>query len=315
MYLPAFAGNVKSTCFFTFNFTPVTLSVIIVSYNVRKLLEQCLHALGTALRDIHSEVIIIDNNSQDNSIGYLQPIFPDYIFISNAVNEGFSKANNRGIALAKGKYVLFLNPDTVVRPDTLSRCIPFMESHPSAGALGVKMFDGTGTFLKESKRGFPSPMVSFFKLVGLTGMFPRSPFFARYYLGHLSENDTHEVDVLSGAFMLVKRAALERTGGFDERFFMYAEDIDLSYRIQKAGYKNFYFADTSIIHYKGASTKKDFRYVKMFYKAMSQFAKKYYGRGFYSFLLDTGIAVFTVFSSLRVVFSAKTSRREDAQLP
>lgn len=294
---------------------PVTLSVIIVSYNVRKLLEQCLHSLTTALRDIQSEVFIIDNHSGDNSIGYLQPIFPSFTFLSNPTNEGFSRANNKGLTLTKGKYVLFLNPDTVVQPNTIAKCISFMESHPSAGALGVKMFDGTGAFLKESKRGFPSPMVSFFKLTGLTGMFPRSPFFARYYLGHLNENETHEVDVLSGAFMLVKKATLERTGGFDEQFFMYAEDIDLSYRIQQAGYKNYYFADTSIIHYKGASTTKDLKYVKLFYKAMSQFAKKYYGRGLYSFLLDTGIAVFNLFSSLRVAFSAKTSRREDAQLP
>ena len=293
----------------------MTLSVIIVNYNVRLLLEECLRSLQKALSGIDAEVIIMDNASTDNSIGYLQPMFPQYVFVANSANEGFAKANNRGITLSKGKYVLFLNPDTLLPADCLTKCLSFIELHPFAGALGVRMINGSGDFLKESKRGFPSPIVSFFKLSGITGMFPRSPFFARYYLGHLDEHRNHEVDVLSGAFMLVKKAVLERTGGFDERFFMYAEDIDLSYRIQKAGYKNFYLAETTIVHYKGASTTKDLKYVRLFYKAMSQFAKKYYGRGVYTFLLDTGIVAFTLFSSLRVAFSKRTSRRGGGRLP
>ncbi|RYZ80802.1 MAG: glycosyltransferase family 2 protein [Proteobacteria bacterium] len=285
----------------------MTLSIIIVSYNVKLLLENCLHSITKAIEGIESEVIVIDNASPDNSIGYLQPIFPTFTFIANSGNEGFAKANNKALETSTGKFVLFLNPDTVVPADCFSKCIHFLESHASAGALGVKMLDGEGKFLKESKRGFPSPAVSLLKLSGIDS--------SKYYLDNLDNNKDHEVDILSGAFMMIKRGVLERTGGFDERFFMYAEDIDLSYRILKAGYKNYYFAGTTIVHYKGASTKKDVKYVRQFYKAMSQFTKKYYGRGAYSLFLDVGIAVFTLFSSLRVAFSSKTSRRVNGLLP
>ena len=293
----------------------MTLSIIIVNYNVKLLLEACLNSVAAATKNLDAEVIIVDNASADNSIGYLQPKFPAYHFISNTINTGFAKANNQGLAMAKGEFILFLNPDTTIPADCIVKCLDFMNSHPASGALGVRMVNGDGRFLKESKRGFPSPMVSFWKLSGLTGMFPRSPVFSKYYLGNLDENVSHEVDVLSGAFMMVKRETLKKTGGFDERFFMYAEDIDLSYRVKLAGYKNYYFAGTTIVHFKGASTKKDVVYVRQFYKAMSQFMKKYYGRGLYPMLLDTGIAVFTLFSSLRVFFSARTSRRGAAQLP
>jgi GT2 family glycosyltransferase len=293
----------------------VTLSIIIVNYNVKLLLKACLESVAGAIKNSEAEVIVIDNASTDNSIGYLQPIFPEFKFISNPANEGFAKANNKALAIAKGEFILFLNPDTTVPNDCFIKCLAFFGTHPDAGALGVKMLNGNGEFLKESKRGFPSPWVSFWKMTGITGMFPRSPVFAKYYLGHLDADRDHEVDVLSGAFMMVKKEVLQKTGGFDERFFMYAEDIDLSYRIKKAGYKNYYFAGTAITHYKGSSTKKDVRYVRQFYKAMSQFVKKYYGRGLYSMLLDAGISVFTLFSSLRVFFSGKTSRRGAAQLP
>lgn len=285
----------------------MTLSIIIVSYNVKYLLENCLNSVSKAIEGISAEVIVIDNASPDNSIGHLQPLFPNFQFVDNPVNEGFSKANNKGLAISKGSFVLFLNPDTIVPPDCFTKCIAFLEANPSAGALGVRMVNGKGHFLRESKRGFPSPVVSFLKLSGISS--------SKYYVSQLDEMKTHEVDVLSGAFMMVKKSALERTGGFDERFFMYAEDIDLSYRIQKAGYKNFYFAGTTIIHFKGGSTKKDLAYIRQFYKAMSQFAKKYYGRGLYSFALDAGISVFTIFSSLRVAFSKKTSRPSGAPLP
>lgn len=288
-------------------FIPVTLSIVIVSYNVKHLLEQCLYAVYKAIEGIEAEVIIVDNASQDDSIGYLQALFPGFHFIANSLNEGFAKANNRALKISTGKFVLFLNPDTIVPLDCFSKCIGFLETHPSAGALGVRMLNGNGQFLKESKRGFPSPTVSLLKLTGISS--------SKYYLSSLDENSDHEVDVLSGAFMMIKNGVLETTGGFDERFFMYAEDIDLSYRIQKAGYKNFYYAGTTITHYKGASTKKDTIYVRQFYKAMSQFAKKYYGRGVYSLVLDTGIVAFTLFSSLRVAFSKKTSRRAGVQLP
>ena len=242
-------------------------------------------------------------------------MFPQFRFISNPINEGFAKANNKGLAPANGKYILFLNPDTTVPADCFYKCITFFDAHPDAGALGVKMVNADGQFLKESKRGFPSPMTSFWKMSGVTAMFPRSPVFSKYYLGHLNENSDHEADILSGAFMMVKKEVLDKTGGFDERFFMYAEDIDLSYRILCAGYKNYYFAGTTIIHYKGASTKKDLKYVRQFYKAMSQFVRKYYGNGLYSASLDAGIGIFTLFSSLQVFFSSRTSRRAAAQLP
>jgi GT2 family glycosyltransferase len=293
----------------------VTLSVIIVNYNVKLILEACLNSVTEAIKNITAEVIIVDNASSDESIGYLKPIFPRFTFIGNTVNEGFAKANNRGLAIAKGEFILFLNPDTTVPENCFLKCISFLKAHPDAGAVGVRMLNGHGDFLKESKRGFPSPMVSFWKMTGLTGMFPRSPVFSKYYLGHLDEHQDHEVDILSGAFMMVKKEVLNKTGGFDERFFMYAEDIDLSYRIKLAGYKNYYLAGTSIIHFKGSSTKKDSKYVRQFYKAMSQFVKKYYGRGLYSMLLDAGISFFTLFSSLRVFFSGKTSRRAVLLLP
>lgn len=267
----------------------MTLSIVIVSYNVIGLLEQCLLSVGRATKTIATEVFIVDNASTDETMELLPPKFPTFHFIRNDTNQGFAKANNQVLKLTKGEYVLFLNPDTVVPEDCFIKCINFLESHPQAGALGVKMVNGEGRFLRESKRGFPSPLTSFWKMTGLTGLFPRSPLFARYYMGHLDQNKTHEVDILSGAFMMIKKEVLDITGGFDERFFMYAEDIDLSHRIIKAGYKNYYFTGTSIIHYKGGSTKRDLKYIRQFYLAMSQFVKKYYGRGLYSFLLDTAI--------------------------
>lgn len=268
---------------------PVTLSIIIVNYNVKFLVEQCLCSVQKAIAGTAAEIIVVDNASSDGSIAYLRPGFPSIKFIENITNTGFAKANNEALRFANGKFVLFLNPDTLVPEDCFSKCIGFMNSHPDAGALGVRMVNEKKEFLKESKRGFPTPATSFWKLTGITKLFPRSKKFSRYYLGHLDEHSNHEVDVLSGAFMLVRKELLDKTGGFDERFFMYAEDIDLSYRIQKLGYRNYYFAGTTIIHYKGASTKKDFRYVKIFYKAMSQFVKKHYGTGLYSMFLDAGI--------------------------
>lgn len=254
------------------------LSVIIVNYNVRYFLEQCLYSVQKAITLMHAEVIIVDNYSPDDSIAFLQPHFPSFIFISNKVNAGFSKACNLGYALSKGKYVLFLNPDTIVPEDCFSKCISFLETHTDAGALGIHMVDGSGKFLKESKRAFPSPLTSMYKLSGLAALFPKSKVFGKYHLEYLPENENNAVDVLAGAFMMIKREVLEKTGSFDESFFMYAEDIDLSYRIQKSGYKNYYFADSTIIHFKGESTRKlTLNYVRMFYSAMNMFVKKHYG--------------------------------------
>ncbi len=276
---------------------PLQLSVIIVNYNVKLFLEQCLCSVQKAIAGLHAEVIVVDNNSTDDSLAYLQPKFPWVYFITNKYNTGFGKANNQGVAIAKGDYILFLNPDTLVPEDCFNQCLGFMEKHADAGALGIKMLDGSGHFLPESKRAFPSPLTSFFKLTGMASLFPKSKLFARYHLGHISKNENHEVDVLAGAFMLLRKKVVQQTGAFDEQFFMYGEDVDLSYRIQKAGWKNYYFADSSVIHFKGESTKKgSLNYVRMFYQAMSLFVKKHYG--------GSKAAFFNVFIQIAIFFRA-----------
>lgn len=271
------------------------LTVIIVSYNVRYFLEQCLCSVRKAVQIIgenNVEIIVVDNDSKDGTINYLRDKFPSVIFISNKENIGFAKANNQALRQAKGHYVLFLNPDTILPEDIFTKTLAFLDANPKAGALGVRMIDGSGQFLKESKRGLPTAWASFCKMTGLTASFPQSKFFAKYYVGHLAENKTQPVDVLSGAFMLARKEVLNKLNGFDEQFFMYAEDIDLSYRILKLGYQNYYFADASIIHFKGESTKKDAKYVKLFYKAMHQFVRKHYHSGggiLFSGLLNAAI--------------------------
>ncbi|MEY3367034.1 MAG: hypothetical protein RI973_189 [Bacteroidota bacterium] len=253
------------------------LSVIIVNYNVQYFLEQALLSVRKAADGLEAEVFVVDNNSVDNSVAMVREKFPEVILVANQQNTGFSTANNQAIRQARGRYLLLLNPDTVVREDTFRKCLEFMDSHPEAGALGVRMIDGSGKFLPESKRGFPSPFVAFCKTFGLSRLFPTSKVFNRYHLGYLDERETHEVDVLAGAFMLLRREALEKSGLLDEAFFMYGEDIDLSYRIVQAGYKNYYFAGTTIIHYKGESTKKgSLNYVRTFYQAMIIFARKHF---------------------------------------
>lgn len=253
------------------------LSVIIVNYNVKHFLEQCLHAVQKASKNIDVEVFVVDNNSVDGSVALLRKKFPGIHLIANNKNLGFSKANNQAIKKARGKYVLLLNPDTVVEEDTFEKVLSFMNEHPEAGGLGVKMIDGKGLFLPESKRGLPTPWVAFYKIFGLAALFPQSKLFGKYHLSYLNENQIHEVDVLAGAFMLIRKETLDKVGLLDETFFMYGEDIDLSYRIQKGGYKNYYFPETTIIHYKGESTKKgSLNYVKVFYNAMAIFARKHF---------------------------------------
>ena len=255
------------------------LSVIIVNYNVEYFLEQCLYSVRRALQGIESEVFVVDNNSVDGSLKMLAEKFPEVIVIANKENTGFSRANNQAIRVSTGEYVLLLNPDTVVEDDTFIKCITFMDSHPDAGGLGVKMVDGKGNFLPESKRGLPTPAAAFYKMFGLAKLFPHSKRFAHYYLGHLSDDETNEVEILAGAFMMMRRETLDKVGLLDETFFMYGEDIDLSYRITQGGYKNYYFPETRIIHYKGESTKKtSVNYVLVFYKAMEIFAKKHFGQ-------------------------------------
>ena len=248
------------------------------------------------------EVIVVDNNSTDGSVSDLSLRFHGMKFISNEFNAGFSKACNQGASLAKGKYILFLNPDTIVPEDCFKKCIAFFESKKDAAAIGVRMVDGSGIFLKESKRSFPSPLTSLYKLFGLSMLFPNSRVFGRYHLGHLSEDQDHEVDVLAGAFMMIRKEVLDKVGAFDETFFMYGEDVDLSYRIQKAGYKNYYFAGTTIIHFKGESTKRgSLNYVRLFYKAMNVFVKKHYGgakAGIFRFFIQIAIAVRALFAAI-----------------
>jgi GT2 family glycosyltransferase len=247
------------------------------------------------MKNIEGEIFVVDNNSTDGSRGFFENKFPQVNFTWNTKNEGFAKANNIALQQVSGDYILFLNPDTIVPEDCFEKCISFIQSKNNTIACGIKMIDGSGKFLKESKRAFPSPMTSLYKLSGLTRLFPKSKIFSKYHLGYLDENVNHEVDVLAGAFMMVPKKIIETVGGFDEKFFMYGEDIDLSYRIQKAGYKNFYFAESSIIHFKGESTKKgSLNYVKMFYKAMSVFVKKHYGgtrAGLFNFFIQIAIFI------------------------
>jgi O-antigen biosynthesis protein len=255
------------------------VSVVIVNYNVRYFLEQCLYSVQNALKNIAGEIIVVDNNSVDGSVALVKEKFTQVTMLENKKNTGFSAANNQGIAVSKGEYILLLNPDTVIQEDTLEKVIDFMDKHPLAGGLGVKMVDGKGNFLPESKRSLPTPSVAFYKIFGLARLFPKSKKFGAYHLTYLDKNDIHEVDVLSGAFMFLRKSALEKCGVLDESFFMYGEDIDLSYRLQLAGYKNYYFPETTIIHYKGESTKKSsVNYVFVFYGAMKIFARKHFSK-------------------------------------
>ena len=284
------------------------LSVVIVNYNVEHFLEQCLYSVRRAMQGIEGEVFVVDNNSVDGSLKMLAAKFPEVIVIANKDNVGFAKANNQAIRISKGEYVLLLNPDTVVEDDTFSKCVAFMDSHPDAGGLGVKMVDGKGQFLPESKRGLPTPMTAFYKIFGLSKLFPHSKRFSKYHLGYLPENEVNEVDILAGAYMLMRRETLDKCGLLDETFFMYGEDIDLSYRITLAGYKNYYFPETRIIHYKGESTKKtSVNYVLVFYKAMEIFAKKHFGQKrarLFSFFINFAI-YFRAFLALMSQFLGK----------
>ncbi|MBP7808246.1 MAG: glycosyltransferase [Bacteroidia bacterium] len=269
------------------------LSIIIVNYNVKHFVEQCLHSVFNASKNLNIEVFVVDNNSVDGSVPFIKQKFPQVKLIENKTNTGFSVANNQAIKLSTGKYVLLLNPDTVVQEDTFEKVIAFMSEHPDAGGLGIKMFDGKGKFLPESKRGLPTPAVAFYKIFGLAKLFPNSKKFGQYHLTYLDKDKNHQIDVLSGAFMLMRKETLDKVGMLDETFFMYGEDIDLSYRITLGGYKNYYFADSSIIHYKGESTKKSsVNYVIVFYKAMAIFAQKHFSSGnakLFNFLIHLAI--------------------------
>lgn len=273
------------------------LSVVIVNYNVKYFLENCLNSVFVASRNLDVEIIVVDNASLDGSDTMVRQKYPtvNYIYLEN--NIGFSKANNVGIKASSGEFILLLNPDTVVQENSFSSCVSYLEKHPEVGGLGVKMIDGSGTFLPESKRGLPTPLVAFYKVFGLSSLFPNSRRFGTYHLGYLDKNETHEVDVLSGAYLMMPRNVVDKVGMLDEDYFMYGEDIDLSYCITKAGYSNSYFAGTTIIHYKGESTKKNsVNYVFVFYRAMIIFAKKHFEKG--------SASMFSAFINVAIYFRA-----------
>ena len=263
------------------------LSVIIVNYKVKHYLEQCLRSVAEASRGIAVEVIVVDNASGDGSVEYLRERFPDVTIIASEENLGFARANNLAIRNSHGQYVLLLNPDTIVAEETFRDFITFMDSTPDAGGCGAYMLHTDGSFAPESRRGLPTPFVAFCKMSGLASLFPKSRTFGRYYMRYLNENEVNRIEIMSGAFMFLRRDALDKAGLLDEDFFMYGEDIDLSYRILKAGYNN-YFLPSRILHYKGESTvKSSYRYVHTFYRAMELFFNKHYAH--YSILLSLPI--------------------------
>jgi GT2 family glycosyltransferase len=270
------------------------LSIIIVNYNVRHFLEQCLVSVRKAAENISAEIIVVDNNSADGSCSMVAVSFPEVNLIRNSYNAGFAAACNQAIKVSSGRFILLLNPDTIVEEDTFTKCISFMNGHPDAGAMGVKMINGNGRLLPESKRSLPTPATAFFKMAGFSRLFPKSRLFNRYYLGYLDSSETTEADILSGAFMFISREALDKTGLLDETYFMYGEDIDMSYRLIKAGYKNYYYPGVKIIHYKGESTRKgDINYIVHFYRAMIIFIGSHFGKkGFGPFLMLIRFAIY-----------------------
>ncbi len=271
------------------------LSVIILNYNVRYFLEQCVLSVQKALEGVDGEIIVIDNHSSDDSCSMMKQRFPNVQLIENSTNFGFPKGNNIGVAQAKGDYICILNPDTVVAEDTFTKVLAFAEKQNNLGIIGCKLIDGTGNFLPESKRGIPTPWVAFTKIFSLFKGFPKSKLFNQYYAQHLSENQTGKVEILVGAFMVMQRELYNEIGGFDENCFMYSDDIDLSYSVLLKGKSNYYFHETSVIHYKGESTVKDETYMKRFQEAMNFFYKKHFKVSiFFSLFMKIGIVFFSL---------------------
>jgi GT2 family glycosyltransferase len=257
------------------------LSIIIVNYNVKEFLQNLLHSISKAAQRISHEIIIIDNGSDDGSVELIQQKFSKVKLIVNNENLGFGRANNIAMKQAIGEYFLLLNPDTLLSEDTLQQMINFLKNHPEAGIAGCRILNPDGTLQLACRRSFPGPWTSFCKVAGLSNLFPKSKIFAKYNLTYLDENQTYEVDAISGSFMMMKRKVFEKTGGFDESFFMYGEDLDLCYRIQQQGYKVFYVHSAQIIHYKGESTKRSsIDDTKLFYDAMHLFVKKHFSTSF-----------------------------------
>ena len=268
------------------------LTVVIVNYNVKYFVEQCLKSLRKALRNIESEVIVVDNHSKDGSVEYLKERFPEVKVISSQHNLGFARANNIAINRSLSEYVLLLNPDTVVGERTIEECVTFMDDHKNAGGVGVMMLKSNGEKALESRRGLPTPMTAFYKMCGLCAKHPKNKKFGKYYMGFLPWDEAAQIEVISGAYCMLRRKAIEQVGLLDEDFFMYGEDIDLSYRLLKGGWENWYLP-MPIIHYKGESTQKSsFRYVHVFYEAMLIFFKKHYSAASWWLTIPIKLAIY-----------------------
>lgn len=274
----------------------VDLSIIIVNYNVKEFLLNLLDSIRKASKEISTEVIVVDNASDDGSSEILNEKYPDINLIVNNENVGFGKANNQALEIAKGKYILLLNPDTIVREDTFIKMIEFFQSHPEVGIAGCKVLNPDGTLQLACRRGFPGPWTSFTKVMGLSTLFPKSRLFARYNLTYLDENQTYEVDAVSGAFLMMTKDVYQKIGGFDKQFFMYGEDLDLCYRAQKSGFKVYYVHSTEIIHYKGESTRRSsIDETKVFYDAMHLFVRKHFSS---SFIIESILQTAIIFRKL-----------------
>jgi GT2 family glycosyltransferase len=290
----------------------VQLSVIILNYNVRYFLEQCVLSVQKALENIEGEIIVVDNNSSDDSCAMMQQRFPNIKLIQNKENLGFPKGNNIAVREAKGEFVCILNPDTVVAEDTFEKVLAFAKCQNDLGIVGCKLIDGTGNFLPESKRGIPTPWVAFTKIFGLYKWFPKSSLFNKYYAQHVNENQTGKVDILVGAFMVLKRDLYNELQGFDENCFMYADDIDLSYRALLLQKQNYYFHETTVIHYKGESTVKDATYMKHFREFMNFFYKKHFKQSlFFNLMARFGAFYFSIVK----LFQGSRSLGTKAKIP
>lgn len=284
------------------------LSVIILNYNVRYFLELCVLSVQQAIQNIDAEIIVIDNNSSDDSCAMMKQRFPNIRLIENKENSGFPKGNNIAVREAKGEYLCILNPDTVVAEDTFEKVLAFAKSKTDLGIVGCKLIDGTGNFLPESKRGVPTPWVAFSKIFGFYKIFPKSSLFNKYYAQHLDENQTGKVDILVGAFMVLKRELYNELEGFDENCFMYADDIDLSYRALLLNKQNFYFHETTVIHYKGESTVKDATYMKHFREFMNFFYRKHFKQSlFFNLMARFGAFYFSIVKLFKGKAKIKTA--------
>ncbi|MBA3828448.1 MAG: glycosyltransferase [Taibaiella sp.] len=282
------------------------VSVIIVNYNVKYFLEVCVHSVRRALKGIEAEIIVVDNNSTDGSGSMLGEKYPEVILIENKDNKGFSKANNQGVAIARGEYILFLNPDTVMPENFFGGMLHYMDTHTGAGCIGPRLIDGKGQFAPDSKKAFPTLSVAIFKTTGINKLFSKSPYFNKYYAVDIKEHQLAAVDVLSGCCMMVRVSAMKAAGGpFDEDYFMYCEDVDLSYRIKKAGFKNIYYPEATLIHYKGESTRKaTLSYVRIFNEALSLFVKKNYSKkqaSLFILFINIGIVLRAILGGFRRV--------------